>query len=83
MAGSMRANMDTSILNEVVEQLRVMSPSLQQQVLDFARTLTGSIVQGVPGSQLLHFAGTIQASDLELMRQAIEHDCEQVDLNEW
>lgn len=75
--------MDTSILNEVVEQLRIMPQSLQQQVLDFARTLTDSTVQGVPGSQLLRFAGTIQASDLELMRQAIKQDCEQVDLNEW
>jgi hypothetical protein len=83
MAGFMESKMDTSILNEVVKQLRVMPPSLQQQVLDFARTLTVSVVQGVPGSRLLHFAGTIQANDLELMRQALEQDCEQVDLNQW
>jgi len=40
-------------------------------------------VLAVPGKQLLQFAGAIPLDDLELMRQAIEDECEQVDLNEW
>lgn len=75
--------MDVSILDEVVEQLRGMPQSLQKQVLEFAKNLTNSTVQGVPGSQLLRFAGMIPPDDIALMREAIEQDCEQVDVNEW
>jgi len=75
--------MDTSIRDKVVEQLSRMPQSLQKQVLEFAKTLTDSTVQGVPGSQLLRFAGTIPLDDIALMREAIEQDCEQVDANEW
>ena len=75
--------MEISTLNEVIEQLQRMPQSLQQQVLEFARSLADSPVRGVPGSQLLRFAGTIPLQDIELMREAIAQDCEQVDLNEW
>lgn len=75
--------MDVSILDEVVEQLRGMPQSLQKQVLEFAKNLTDSTVQGVPGSQYLRFAGMIPPDDIALMREAIEQDCEQVDVNEW
>jgi len=53
------------------------------QVLEFARTLAGSTIQGVPGWQLLRFAGAIPPDDIQLMRSAIEQDCEQVDTDEW
>ena len=75
--------MEASTLNEVIEQLQKMPQNLQQQVLEFARSLADSPIRGVPGSQLLRFAGTIPLQDIELMRQAIAQDCEQVDLNEW
>ncbi len=67
--------METSTLHEVIEQLQRMPQSLQQQVLEFARSLADSPVQGVPGSQLLRFAGTIPLQDVELMREAIAQDC--------
>lgn len=51
--------METSTLHEVIEQLQRMPQSLQQQVLEFARSLADSPIRGVPGSQLLRFAGTI------------------------
>lgn len=38
---------------------------------------------GVPGRQLVRFAGAIPPDDLQLMQQAIEADCERVDANEW
>ncbi|MCY7393065.1 MAG: hypothetical protein LH647_16705 [Leptolyngbyaceae cyanobacterium CAN_BIN12] len=75
--------METSTLNEVIKQVRGMPQSLQQQVLEFARSLADSPVQGVPGSQLLRFAGTISPQDTESMREIIAQDCGQVDLNEW
>ncbi|MEH2325861.1 MAG: hypothetical protein V7K32_20330 [Nostoc sp.] len=75
--------MDTSILDQVIEQLKVMPQHLQSQVLEFARTLADSKILGVSGQQLLRFAGSIPTDDIQLIREAIEQDCEQVDTNEW
>jgi hypothetical protein len=60
-----------------------MPQPLQWQVLEFARTLGAAEIQGVSGQQLLQFAGTIPSDDLQLMQEAVEQGCEQVDLNEW
>jgi hypothetical protein len=75
--------MSISVIDQVVEQLRSMPQPLQWEVLEFARTLISSKVQGVSGQQLLRFAGTIPIEDLQLMQEAVEQNCEQVDLNEW
>ena len=75
--------MNMSIIDQVIEQLRVMPQHLQWQVLEYSCTLVSSQVRGVPGQQLLRFAGAILPDDLLLMREVIERDCEQVDLNEW
>ena len=75
--------MNISIIDEVIEQLKVMPKELQWQVLEFARTLLKSEVRGTPGRELLRFAGSIPLDDLQLMREAIEKDCEQVDIDEW
>ncbi len=71
--------MNTSIINEVIEQLGTMPQHLQSQVLEFARKLIQNEVKGTPGQELLRFAGSIHADDLELMREAIKKGCEQVD----
>jgi len=75
--------MNISIIDEVVQQLRIMPQHLQWQVLEFVRVLVKSEVQGTPGKQLLRFAGSILPDDLHLMREAIEQDCERVDVDEW
>ncbi len=75
--------MNIPIIEEVVEKLRVMPQPLQRQVLEFVRSLVKSEVRGTPGQQLLRFAGSIPSDDLQLMRDAIEQDCERVDVGEW
>jgi hypothetical protein len=75
--------MNIPIIDEVVEQLKVMPQPLQRQVLEFVRSLVRAEVRGTLGQQLLHFAGSIPSDDLQLMREAIEQDCEQVDIDEW
>jgi len=75
--------MNIPIIDEVVEQLKVMPQNLQWQVLEFVRALVNTEVRGTPGQQLLRFAGSIPPDDLQLMRVAIEQDCEQVDVDEW
>lgn len=75
--------MSNAMIAEVVQQMENLPDNLQQQVLDFIEKLTISAQRGVPGKRLLQFAGIIPPDDLKLMSQAIEQDCEQVDLNEW
>ncbi len=75
--------MDSPIIDKVVEQLRDLPQDLQWRVLEFTRALAVSAPKGVPGEQLLSFAGVITPDDAQLMREAIEQGCEQVDVNEW
>jgi len=74
---------NVSIKGEIIERLDALPYELQRRVLDFARALTLSEPKGIPGKQLLHFAGMIQPDDLQAMAQAIEAGCERIDLDEW
>lgn len=76
--------MQSSLLDQIIEQLQIMPHPLQRQVLKFVNGLSKVIViKGTPGTDLLQFAGTIPRGDLALMQDAIAQDCERVDLDEW
>ena len=75
--------MDTPIIERVIEQLRLLPAELQWRVYEFTHALSVSAPHGVPGKQLLRFAGAIPSAELQLMRQAIAEGCERVDVNEW
>ena len=75
--------MNTPVIDKVVEQLKALPYELQWRVLEFTRALAISTPHGVPGRQLLRFAGVIPPDDLQIMQQVIEQGCEQVDVNEW
>jgi hypothetical protein len=79
----MEGKMNTPVVDKVIEQLQSLPYELQWRVLEFTRALAGSLPHGVPGQQLLRFAGAIPANELQMIRQAIEEGCEQVDANEW
>ncbi len=68
---------------EICAYLHQLPLEQQRHVLEFVRALVAVRVRGVPGQALLRFAGTIDASDLTTMAQAIEDDCEQVCGEEW
>ena len=68
-----------SIKNEIITRVDRLPSSLQRQVLEFARSLDGRRLKGMPGKSLLSFAGSIPLEDLETMTQAIKEGCEQVD----
>jgi len=74
--------MSTVIRDRLLEQLDSLPDELQHRVLDFAKALALSLPRGVPGANLIEFAGTIPDGDLELMREAIARDCERVD-DDW
>ena len=67
----------------LLEQIEKLTPLQQKQVLDFTLQLSGELAKYYPGKNLLQFAGTISREDLEIMKQAIEEGCEQVDESEW
>jgi hypothetical protein len=71
--------LDPIIEREILTQLDKLSLEQQLQVLNFAKSLAGTMPVGVPGKELLHLAGTISTDDAKLMREAIEEACEQVD----
>ena len=75
--------MNNTISTKVVQQLETLPENLQRQVLEFVQALQVLAQHGVPGKQLLQFAGSIPPEDLELMRRTIEEGCERVDPNEW
>lgn len=72
-----------SFEQEITSHLHKLSPEQQMRVLDFVRTLAEEKPSGVPGSELLRFAGAIDLDDLKEMEKAINEGCEQVNLNEW
>jgi hypothetical protein len=68
---------------ELLEQIEKLTPLQQKQVLDFALELPGELSKRYPGKNLLKLVGTISPEDLEIMKQAIEEGCEQIDESEW
>jgi len=56
---------------------------MQRRVLDFARALALSQQRGIPGSEILRFAGTLTPQDASEMQHAIEEACERVDPDGW
>ncbi len=75
--------MNKPLIDQVVRQLESLPEDKQRRVLEFAESLGPTASKGVPGDQLLRFAGSIPPDQLELMSEAIENGCEQVDPNEW
>jgi len=81
------------------QKLTFLTPVQKQEVYDFMELvlkkssahqfnqerplIRKEITPGIPGNQLLEFAGLIEESDLALMSEAIETSCRQVDEHEW
>jgi hypothetical protein len=72
----------TALKQEVTERLDALPPEDQRRVLELARALAERHPAGVSGKDLLRFMGTIEKSDLDVMRKAIEEDCERIDDSE-
>mgnify|MGYP000947725973 CR=1 FL=1 len=72
-----------SFEQEISSHLHKLTPEQQMRVLAFVRTLSEEKPSGVPGSDLLKFAGAIDLEDLQEMEKAITEGCEQVNLNDW
>lgn len=73
----------SSLKKQILEKPDFLPIEEQRRVLDFTCALTESKTVGIPGRDLLRFAGTIEKTELEAMKRAIEDGCERIDLNEW
>jgi hypothetical protein len=77
---------DPAIQSELLTYLGQLPIVDQARVVDFARSLADSEKPkkvGVPGKDLLRFAGTITEEDARQMIEAIEAGCEQIDASKW
>lgn len=73
----------TPLEESIYEYFKILNAEEQEQLLQYARTLSTSKQKGVHGSSLLQYAGIINIKELDLIQQAINQDCERITPNEW
>ncbi len=74
--------MNTDIPSQINIEIGQLPPNAQQRVLDFVRSLT-QLGSGMSVETLQKHEGTIDPAEGQLMRDAIEAGCEQVNLDGW
>ncbi len=79
--------MKTENLSQNIERyIAMLNEQQQTKLLEFIQSL---IIDQQPKSpenkkeKLLKFAGSIDKSDLKLMEEAINNDCEKIEKDEW
>ncbi|UCH96008.1 MAG: hypothetical protein JSV88_03935 [Candidatus Aminicenantes bacterium] len=73
-----------TVREQIERELDVLSVNMQRKILDYITHLSGpGIPPGVPGKELLKFAGTLADEDARELTQIIEEGCERIDYNEW
>ena len=75
--------MNKPIPKELINELEKLGADDQVRVLDYVQSLNTKPGQVKPGSVMKKFVGTIPTEDLELMKQAIDNDCSQIDHTSW
>ena len=79
--------MQNDLVLEATNQMRILPYNFQERALQFIKELGRELAlpkkTGVSGNTLLKYAGFIAPDDLQVMREAIENDCNRVDINEW
>ncbi len=71
-----------AIKEQILQDLDELSPRQQERAAELVRDLASSLPKGVPGRDLLRFAGTIDEQSAREMTEAIEEGCERVELDE-
>ena len=73
----------SSVEKDILDEIQKLGEEQQRNVLEFIRVLAKERPRGIPGKDLLRFAGTIDKDDLQKIAQAIDTGCERVDSNDW
>lgn len=66
-----------SYKQQIIERVEKLNTNDQLKVLEFLQNIE-NVIEGVPGTSLLRFVGSIPSDDLDRMAQAIEEDCDKV-----
>ena len=74
---------NSALERQLVERFRRMTAEQQQQLLDYAQTLTR--LRGLSGREMIELAQRVAfpPEDLAEMARAIEEDCERIDWDGW
>ena len=73
---------DSSITQEIVQQLEKLTPAQQKQILNSVLSFLGEPIRGTQGKELLKFVGAIPKEDLKIMKQTIEEGCGMTSLSQ-
>jgi hypothetical protein len=71
------------IPQKIAKQVEQLPPAMQEQVLRFVVSLTGSAATEEKGADLRRFSGSIDSTSARQMTEAIEKECEQVYPSQW
>ena len=75
--------MNKPIPKELISELEKLCANDQVRVLDYVQSLKTKSGLANPGSVMRKFVGKIPKADLDLMKQAIDNDCSQIDHTSW
>lgn len=75
--------LQTPIKEEIMSMLDKLTPESQWRVLEFARSLSPELPEGISGTDFRQFAGFLSPEDAAEMLAAIEEGCENIDLDGW
>lgn len=73
--------MGNPIVSQIIKQLQELPDNLQRPVLNFIQKLKAASNREMNIMQLIQYAGAISQEDLEIMQQAIDKECERIDVN--
>lgn len=74
---------NSALERELHEHLEHLPEPKQREVVEYARGLSTEMPKGLSGKEFLAVTGTLEPDDLALTKQAIEEECERVDLDGW
>jgi hypothetical protein len=69
---------DAAVKEQILGDFERLSPAMQARAAQLVHGLVSAIPRGVPGRDLLRFAGTIDAQSIREMEEAIEDGCERI-----
>jgi hypothetical protein len=75
--------MEKNILPEMVDNFNSLPVHLQEHVLKYIKQLKNDLSDKKSTTSLSRFAGSIPSDDLDIMREVVEKDCRQVDIDGW
>jgi hypothetical protein len=74
---------EATIKEQILSDLEQLSPEMQERAAQLVHGLVEAAPRGVPGRDLLRFAGVIDAESIREMEEAIEDGCDRIDPEAW